>query len=75
MVIVTPENKKEIFYNIINSLLAGALVFFGSLVNGFSWTGVYIAFLSSMIVALNKFQSYWNSESEEYTSSKIFSFL
>lgn len=73
--LITDENKKEIFYNIVNSLLAGLLVFLGSLTNGFSWAGVGVAFISAGIVAITKFKEYWASEAEEYKSTALFSFL
>lgn len=77
MALITEENKKEIFYNIVNfiSLLAGLLVFLGSLTSGFSWAGVGVAFISAGIVAITKFKEYWASEADEYKSTALFSFL
>ena len=67
--------RKEIKWNIINSLLSGALVFLGSLADlKFEWIGVGIAFIVAVIVAITKFKDYWDGEKKEY-SSKLFKFL
>ncbi len=68
---ITKENKKEIFYNIINSLLAGALVFFGSLTTGqgFTLAGVLASLGASGVVALTKFKNYWDGEKREYSQN------
>ena len=69
------DNKKEIIWNLINSLLAGSLVFLGSLTSGqITWQGIGAALIASIIVAITKFQHYWNGEQKEY-SAKIFKFL
>lgn len=61
--------RKEIIWNVINSLLSGGLVFFGALLNGgFSWRGVGLALAASAVVALTKFKDYWSTEENEYTS-------
>lgn len=68
MQLITDENKKEIFYNLINSALAGGLVLLGSLTGGqFTSTGVYTALVASLIVAVTKFKNYWESEKNEYS--------
>lgn len=73
--IITDENKKEIFYNLVNSLLAGGLVFFGSLTGGnITLIGCFSAFAASAIVFLTKFKNYWDKEKPEY-SKKIFAFF
>lgn len=65
--LISEENKKEIFYNIINSLLAGALVFFGALLNGgFDIKAVVIAIITAAITAIVKFKDYWDGEKSEY---------
>ena len=67
--------RKEIKWNIINSLLSGALVFLGSLADlKFEWIGVGAAFIVAVIVAITKFKDYWDGEKKEY-SSKLFKFL
>lgn len=72
--LITNENKKEIFFNVINSLLAGGLVFLGSIQTGFSLKGLYVALIASLIVAVVKFKIYWESEAPEYCQ-KVFSFI
>lgn len=65
--VVSEANKKEIFYNIINSLLAGALVFFGSMIDGnITKIGVLAAIMAAAIMAITKFKDYWDSEKSEY---------
>lgn len=75
---------KEIKYNLINSAIAGGLVFLGSLTpifaSEFSWfnlsIGVGSGLVIGLIVFLNKFKDYWDSEKDEYcTTTKIFNFL
>jgi hypothetical protein len=68
-------NKKEIIWNIVNSLLAGVLVFLGSLTSGeINWKGVGLALIASALVAVTKFKDYWNGEQKEY-STKLFRFV
>jgi hypothetical protein len=72
------NQKKEICYHIVNSVLAGGLIFFGTLLNGsLSWKGVAVALLASAIVAITKFKDYWECEKKEYEDgkSRIFSFI
>lgn len=81
---VIKENGNEIKWNIINSLLAGALVFFGSastelVQHGFKdleglAIGICLGLATSVIVAISKFKDYWSGEKKEY-SSKMFRFL
>lgn len=69
------SNKKEIIWNVINSCLAGSLVFLGSIINGdITFKSVIVALIACFIVAITKFRDYWAKEEKEY-SSKIFSFL
>ena len=61
------SQSKEIVWNLVNSLLAGGLVFFGSVLNGgLSWVGVGAALVASVIVAITKFSEYWKGEQSEY---------
>ena len=70
------DNKDEIFYEIINSVLAGGLVFAGSMVGGFSWAGVGAGALAGFIVAVTKFEKYWKSQAGEYRRScGLFTFI
>lgn len=72
--IISCGNRKEIFYNLVNSGLAGALVFAGSLTNGFSWEGICAGVVAALIVAITKFKQYWDEEKKEYTN-KLFNFI
>jgi dipeptide/tripeptide permease len=77
--LINQKEKKEIFYNIVNSALAGALVLFGSLIgNNFEITirNIIIAILTGILVAITKFKSYWDEEKEEYCKkTKLFKFI
>lgn len=69
------ENKHEIIYNIINSAIAGGLVFVGTCLDGdLSLKGIIAAFFAGAIVFLTKFKEYWTGEKKEYTT-KLFSFI
>lgn len=73
--IFTDENKKEIMYHLINSFLAGGLVFLGSLTTGeFSLKSLGIATAACLIVMLTKFKNYWEKEEPEY-SKKLLNFI
>ena len=66
------ENKNEIKYNIINSAIAGGLVFVGSFADGtITLTGVCAAIAAALLAALVKFKSYWSSQENEYTHKLI----
>lgn len=68
------NEKREIIYEIINSLLAGILVLLGSFTAGQITTeGIFIAIVASLIVAVTKFKDYWTEEKKEY--SKVFNFV
>lgn len=61
------RNKDEIKYNIINSLLAGGLVFVGAFVDGnITLQGCGFALAASLIVAITKFKKYWEGQASEY---------
>lgn len=69
------KNKEEIFYNLINAGLAGALVLLGSFSDGeLNWKGFCFAFVAGLIVIISKFKEYWDGEKGEYTS-KLFNFI
>jgi len=69
------DNRNEIIYNLINSGIAGALVFAGSLAAGsITLQGICAAVGASLVVALTKFREYWASEKKEYITS-IFNFI
>lgn len=68
------SQKPEIMWNIINSLLAGALVFIGACSNGeITWKGVGVAFFAAIAVAITKFRDYWLKEESQYT--RLFNFV
>ena len=65
--LTSKKNRKEIFYHIINSLLAGLLVLLGSFADGdLSWKGFLFALFASAVIAIQKFKDYWDSEKSEY---------
>jgi hypothetical protein len=75
-------SSKEICWNIVNSALAGALVFLGGVVgnNGIINTvTLWASGITAFIVMISKFAEYWKNEEGEYTdsktTSKMFTFL
>jgi hypothetical protein len=69
------QNKDEIIWNIINSLIAGGLVIAGACAGGnLTLTGLGTAFAAAAVVALTKFRDYWLKEEHEY-SKKFFTFI
>jgi hypothetical protein len=73
--LISKENKKEIFYNLINAALAGGLVLIGSLTSGeLTARGLLISFIAALAIMITKFKEYWDSEKSEY-SRKVFSFV
>ena len=69
------KNKNEIFYNLINSALAGGMVFLGTLADGHITLPEVLASMGAAgVIALIKFRDYWNGEKKEY-SSKLFSWV
>ncbi len=70
------SNRMEIIWNIVNSLLAGALVFLGSVSAGEINTKVILAaILASLIVAIVQFKRYWEMEQSEYCTPKLLTFI
>lgn len=68
------KNKHEIIYNLINSALAGGLVFLGMASSGnITVHGMLAAFIASMIVIITKFKTYWDTQSKEY--AYLFNFI
>jgi len=69
------ENKNEIIWNLINSVLAGGLVFVGAFADGnITRIELIISAAASLIVLITKFKDYWTSQESEY-SKKVFKFL
>jgi len=65
--LISQQNKKEIFYNIINSLLFGGAFFVGSLLDGdITWKGALIAGIATAGMMIAKFKEYWDGEKSEY---------
>lgn len=67
------QNKQEILYKLINASIAGALVFFGSVVGSggnIGLNGLIASAGAGFIVILNQFKDYWTSQEKEYASGK-----
>lgn len=66
-----PDQRKEIIWNIINSLLAGALVLVGAITDGkITIEGFMIATAAALFVAITQFKDYWQKEKSEYCNKK-----
>jgi len=69
------DNKYEIGWNLINCLIAGALVFVGAFADGsINERGIIATIAATLIAFILKFQSYWTKQENEYTT-KIFNFI
>jgi hypothetical protein len=74
--LITQKNRKEIFWNLINSGLAGTLILLGALTTGeITAESFYFALLTAIIVAVTQFKDYWLNEKKEYSSTKLFNFI
>ena len=61
------QQRKEIIWNIVNSLLAGALVFLGAFADGnISSTGIVLSMVAAAGIALTRFKDYWGTQENEY---------
>ena len=59
--------KQEIKWNIINSVLAGSLVFLGACTDGnVTLNGLIAALVAGSVVAVTKFKDYWRTQEGEY---------
>jgi len=68
------KNKYEICYHLINSGIAGTLVFLGSLSNGeITIQGISFGVVAALIIFFTKIKSYWKTQEKEY-SHAIFIF-
>jgi hypothetical protein len=66
---------KTIYYNLINTGLAGFLVFLGACADGnITLRGVTLAFIAGLIVFITKFKHYWEKNEKEITKH-LFNFL
>lgn len=69
------DNMRLIKWHIINSLLAGGLVFAGAIADGsISLPEVLAALGASFIVAIIKFKEFWGNTKPQ-TSYYVFSFI
>lgn len=74
--LVTKSNKKEIFWNIVNSGMAGALVLLGSMTTGsVTIQSMTAAMMAALIIAVSQFKDYWNDEKREYCNNKLGCFI
>jgi hypothetical protein len=74
--LISNENKKEIFYELVNAFIAGFLVFLGSCSTGrITKSGLIAAVIAGLIVAVTKLGKYWESEKKEYHTTKLFNFI
>ncbi len=70
------DNYNEIKYNLINSAIAGGLVFAGSFVNGeITPTGIIAAIAAALLAGIIKFKDYWTTQESEYKATKLLSFI
>ena len=64
------KNKHEIIYNLINSGIAGGMVFLGTLADGkIAIPEILAALGAAGVVALIKFKDYWAGQKGEYASN------
>jgi len=69
------DNKNEIKYHVVNCLIAGGLVFVGTIADGsVTNTGILASIGAALLVCLIKFKTYWASQEDEYTN-KILTFI
>jgi len=68
--------RKEIYWNLINSGIGGAISFFSAILAAgkITWEVAGISLFTALVVALVRFQKFWDGEKKEY-QTKIFKFL
>ena len=71
------SNKREIIWNIVNSLLAGVLVFLGACADGnVTLRALVTAGIAALVIAITKFKSYWATQEGEYSyTERLFTFI
>jgi len=70
------SQKNEIIWNIVNSLLAGGLVFLGGCSTGqINLNTIVFSLIAAGIVAITKFRDYWKTQEGEYSTNKLFCFI
>jgi hypothetical protein len=73
--LISQQNRKEIFWNIVNALLVGGVFFLGSLSSGtLTFNGIFFGLITAIAVALTRFKKYWDGEEKEYCK-KIFNIV
>lgn len=73
---MSKKQSKEILWNIINSVLAGLLVLLGAFSTGdITLKSFCFATITACLVAVNQFKDYWETQKNEYSSTKMFSFV
>lgn len=66
------KNRYEIYYQVVNSALAGVLVLIGSLANGqITSAGVMSAILAFCLIFFTKFSHYWKTQQKEFKYSYL----
>jgi hypothetical protein len=70
--LINNSEKKEIFYNLVNSGIAGLLVFLGACLNGgVDLKSIMLGVITGLIAAAVKFKDYWDGEKKEYCTKLI----
>lgn len=68
--------NKAITWNVVNSLLAGALIFLGALSDGeISSESIILACIAAFTIAVTQFKKYWTSQEGEYCDKTLGSFI
>lgn len=64
------KNRHEIKYHLINSLLAGGMVFVGAIADGkVSKHEIMASFGAAALIAFIKFKEYWAEQKGEYATN------
>jgi hypothetical protein len=67
---------RKVFWNLINSLIAGSLVIIGSLTDGeVTSKGLMIAIVAGTAIFLSQFRDFWAKEEQEFTAMPMFKFI
>jgi hypothetical protein len=68
-------NKEIIYWNLINSFLAGCLVMLGAFSDGkITKEGIFLAVVAGLIVMITKFKDFW-SGSKPKRCKGLFTFI
>ncbi len=65
------KNKDEIKWNLINSVLIGAVAFLSSILStgDISLKSLGIGFITFLLITVTKFKDYWTNQENEYKNS------